>query len=330
MSRKTCVGFVGTGGIARRHFEALEKRDDVELVGFCDVNEELAKKAADKYGGNHFTSSIVMHESVQLDCVFICIPPFAHGEAEKSAIERGVPFLIEKPINMHLSQAEEIAAAVSEANLLTSVGYMNRYRPGVQRMKQLVAGDPPILVLGGWIGGVPGGDAAIWKWWVQKEKSGGQFVEQVTHTVDLVRYLCGDAAEVSAHAVTGRVQDVPDYDIEDAVVASIKFEGGSVANIHSCCSSNARGGVTLNVYCHNVAAEFSGWGHDAAIYRKGEDPEQIPGGENVFDLEDDAFIDAVRTGDCTGVLSSYADGLETLRTTLAVNESFETGRPVSL
>jgi predicted dehydrogenase len=128
MSRKTCVGFVGTGGIAQRHFEALEKRDDVELVGFCDVNEELAKKVSDRYGGNHFTSSIVMHESVQLDCVFICVPPFAHGEAEKSAIERGVPFLIEKPINMHLSQAEEIAAAVAEANLLTSVGYMNRYR----------------------------------------------------------------------------------------------------------------------------------------------------------------------------------------------------------
>ena len=344
--KKTRIGFIGTGGIARQHFGVLEKRKDVELVGFWDVKQELAREAADKYGGKAFTSASAMYEALELDAVFICIPPAAHGEAEAGAIERGIPFFIEKPINKDLAQAEEIGAAVKAANLLTCAGYMTRYRKGVQRMKELVGDDPPILVLGGWIGGEPRGDAPIMKWWVRKDISGGQFVEQVTHTVDLVRYLCGEAAEVCAHAVTGRGRDLPNYDIEDAVGAAIKFRGGApdasggaprrlvaraaVANIHSCCSSNAKGGITLNVYCNNVAAEFSGWGHNAVIYRKGQDPEKIPGEENIFDVQDGAFIEAVRTGDCSGVLSSYADGLETLRVTLAVNESLATGSPVSL
>ena len=44
---------------------------------------------------------------------------------------------------------------------------------------------------------------------------------------------------------------------------------------------------------------------------------------------DRAFIDAVRTGDGSAILSSYSDSLKTLALTLAVNRSMETGEPVS-
>jgi len=330
MADRIRLGIVGVGGVAQSHFETLGTNDEVEFAAVCDLREDGARETAEKYGGQVFTSAQEMFDAVELDGAWLCLPPFAHGEAEFAAIAHGVPFFVEKPINRDLGQATEIAEAVAKAGLMTSVGYMNRYRKGINALREALADDPAILVLGGWIGGEPRGDAPIVKWWVQKDLSGGQFVEQVTHTVDLVRYLCGEPAEVCAFRVTGRVEGVPNYSLDDAVAASIRFRDGAVANLHSCCASNARGGVSLSVYASNVAGELGGWEHSMTIHHAGKDAQKIAGEGNIFEIEQQAFVKAVQTGDRSHIRCTYADGLETLRLTLAVNESLETGGTVSI
>jgi len=330
MADKVRLGIVGVGGVAQSHFETLGSNPDVEFAAVCDLREDAAQATAAKYGGQVFTSARRMFDTVELDAAWLCLPPFAHGEAEFAAVEHGVPFFVEKPINRDLVQATEIAEAVAGAGLMTSVGYMNRYREGINALRDALQTDPAVLVLGGWIGGEPRGNAPILGWWVQKDLSGGQFVEQVTHTADLVRYLCGEPSEVCAFAVTGRVQGVPGYTNDDAVAATIKFRSGAVANLHSCCASNARGGVTLSVYALNVAGELGGWEHSMTIHRAGKEPQQVKGEGNIFEIEQQAFIAAVKTGDRSLIRCTYADGLETLRLTLAVNESIDKGRVVEL
>ena len=330
MAQKLRLGIVGVGGVAQAHFNTLGKNPDVEFSAVCDIRGDAAQETAAEHGGQVFTSAKEMFDAVELDAAWICLPPFAHGEAEFAAIEHKVPFFVEKPINKDLAQATEIAAAATKARLLTSAGYMNRYRAGINQLRDALAKDPAILVMGGWIGGEPHGDAPIIRWWVRKDKSGGQFVEQVTHTVDLVRYLCGEPAEVCAFAVTGRVQGVPNYSLDDAVGATIKFRAGAVAQLHSCCASNAKGGVTLSVYANNVAGELGGWEHSMTIFRAGQEPKQIAGEGNIFEIEQQAFVKAVQTGNPSPIRCTYADALETLRLTLAVNESIETGGVVVL
>lgn len=300
--------------------------DDVEIVAFCDIREGLAQSRADEFGGRAFLSSDEMYDAVDLDAVFITLPPFAHG-AEFGAIERGIPFIVEKPVNLYVAQAEAIAKAAAEKGVIASAAYMNRYRKGINEAREIFQEDPPVLSIGGWIGGTPGvAREGIGVWWVQKDKSGGQLVEQVTHTVDLVRYLCGEATEVAAFAATGFNTDHPFYTIDDAAAVAVRFENGGVANLYSCCASNAAGGVTLDVYAKNAAARFSGWDHSATILRKGMDPVQIAGEGDIFAIQDRAFIEAVRTGDPSGLKSTYADAVETLRITVAANEAIATGQ----
>jgi len=168
-------------------------------------------------------------------------------------------------------------------------------------------------------------------WWVQKEKSGGQFTEQVTHTVDLLRFLCGEAMQVSAFAATGFNNNIPGYNIEDAVGVSVKLANGGVALLYSCCASNARGGVILNVHALQHSAEFTGWGHDAVIYTAGgKKPQQIPGEGDIFEIEDRAFLRAVAKQDPSEILSDYFDALRTLQLTLAVDRAISTARIVKL
>ncbi|MCL5998618.1 MAG: Gfo/Idh/MocA family oxidoreductase, partial [Chloroflexi bacterium] len=262
----------------------------------------------------------------------ILLPPFAHGDAERAATAAGVPFFIEKPVGLDLGLARELAAEIERSGLLTCAGYMNRQRQGVNAVRALLADDPPALVHGGWIGGSPrpGPDYSIVHWWIQKDKSGGQFLEQVTHTVDLLRYLCGEAEEVFAYAAHGFNRDIPGYSIEDAAAVNIKLRNGGVANLMACTASNAGGGVWLDIYASKTACSFSGWEHTVTIKRVGQEAQEIKGEPDIFALEDRIFLDAVRSGDRSRIRSTYPDAVKTLEISVAANESMRTGRPVEL
>jgi len=334
MADKTRVGFVGCGGIAESHLKGLAVDPDIALVGFCDINLTRAEQMANKYGtgGRTFANAKEMFGAIQLDAAYYCLPPFAHG-TELEAVKRGVPFFVEKPINLYLAQAKRIAEAVKKKGLLTSVGYMNRYRKGVQLVRELTRGDPAILMLGGWIGGTPRAEeGAIWSWWIRKARSGGQFHEQVTHTVDLARFIGGDVAEVQAFAARGFNEGAPKgYSIEDASVVNLKFTNGAVANLWASCSANGGGGgVALDVYANNLTARFTGWEHSLHLQRKGLEPEEIKGEDEIFAIEDRAFIQAVRDDDPSKVMCTYGDGLGTLMVTLAANDSMRTGKVIRL
>ena len=326
--------------MAEAHLRGLPSFPEVEIAAFCDVVPAKAARLADQYGAKAFTDPREMFAAKKLHCVYILLPPFAHGDAERAAIEAKVPFFVEKPIGMDLPVLREIAAGVKAANLITAVGYMNRYRKSVQRARAVFQQDPPILAYGGWLGGRPRGSGAgdgIGSWWVQRSKSGGQFVEQVTHTVDLVRYLLGDAEEVFATATRafnkGKEGTPLNYDIEDASLVNIKFKSGAIANLMASCATNVGGGVTLNVFSENHAAFFTGWEHSLRLLaERGEETreETITGEENIFALEDRVFIDAVKSGDRAKIGTDYTDGLKTAEIAVAANRSMDTGEPVRL
>src|SRR5687768_13265255 len=153
MSEKLKIGFVGSGGMAAKHMEGISRFKDVEVAAFCDVRLETAQKMAELHGGKAFDKPAEMFKDVKLDAVFLMLPPFAHGEPEMLAIKHKVPFLVEKPVGKDPGLIREIGQEVEKAMLLTCVGYMNRYRKGVQRAKELLKENPPVVVYGGWLNG---------------------------------------------------------------------------------------------------------------------------------------------------------------------------------
>ncbi|CCW36247.1 predicted dehydrogenase [Chthonomonas calidirosea] len=339
---KVRVGFIGCGGISRAHLPHLSKWDDVELVAFCDIVVERAKKRSEEYGGgNVYDDAATMLKKEQLDAAYILIPTYAHGAPERACIEAGVHFLVEKPLGLYPDDLRKLSKEVTASGLIASAGFMNRYRKSVNRVRELLKGDTGILLDGGWIGGPPlqrEGDYfannPIGLWWPVKEKSGGQMVEQVIHTVDLARYLMGEVVEVFAFAARGFNQKLPNlvsnYNLDDAMVMSLQFESGAVGNIMSCCATQQGGGVFLNIWASKHTAKFTEWAHHVQIYRHNEPgTEEIRGDiEDIFAKEDRAFIDAVKSGDASGILCPYADGVRSTLVALAGNESVETGKPV--
>ncbi len=330
MAHTVRLGFVGAGGMAKAHTDALKTMPDVEIAAFTDVHRPAAEAMAAQFGSQVFDTPEHLAADAGVHALYILLPPFAHGAAERAALAHNLPFFVEKPVGLDLGLARELAQEVERTGLLTGAGYMNRYRAGINTARAMLQDDPAILAYGGWWGGTPGGakGTGIGSWWSNKGKSGGQFHEQVTHTVDIVRYLMGDAEEVFAYAATGFNKGIPGYSIDDAATVAIRFKNGGIANLMSSVSSNAGGGVRLNVHSLQANFEFTGWEHSVTIRRKGEDAQEIKGEDNIFGIEDAAFVQAVRDGDANLVRSTYPDAVKTLAISVAANESIATGRPV--
>ena len=82
MMEEVRLGFIGTGGMASAHMNNLKNFNDVKFVAMCDVSEDRAKQRAEEFGGNAYTDYQRMYDSEELDAVYICTPPFAHGPQE--------------------------------------------------------------------------------------------------------------------------------------------------------------------------------------------------------------------------------------------------------
>lgn len=340
---KLKVGLIGCGGISGSHLPHLSTSKDVELAAFCDIVVERAEKKAKEFGGKVYDDAARMLAKEKLDAAYILIPTYAHGAPERACVAAGVPFLVEKPLGLDPDDLRKLSKEVEASGLITACGFMNRYRKSVNRAKELFKNDPGILCDGAWIGGPPlmrdddyFANNPIGQWWPIKEKSGGQMVEQVIHTVDLARYLMGEVVEVFAFAANGFNQKLPNlvknYTNDDAIVLSLRFENGGIGNLMSSCSTPQGGSVFLNVWAAHHTAKFTDWSHHVQLFRDGEPgTEDIKGDiEDIFPTEDRAFINAVKSGDRSGIKADHACGVRTTLVTLAGNESLVTGKPVTV
>jgi len=334
MAKKVKIAFIGCGGIASAHLaQGLKDFPDVDFVGCCDLIEEraVARREQAGRGGEVFTDAARMLKKIKPDGVYILIPPYSHGEPEKVVLEHKLPFFIEKPVAIDMKTATTVADAVKKHKLITSVGYMNRYRKGVRRVKALLRKQKPVMLHGGWMGGGPDNYVGIWEWWVQKDKSGGQFLEQTTHTIDLARFLFGDVTHVYAVPVRNRRKRPHFYTIEDASMVQLTFANGAAGNLYSSCSTSVSGeGISLRAWATDMYAVFTGWEHSAGIHLPGGEHIEIPGEENIFALEDRAFIDSLKAGKNKGIMATYEDGLKATAIACAANESMKTGKVVRL
>ena len=318
------IAFIGAGGIARQHAKGLAQMEDVTFAGAFDVASDRAESFAGEYGGQAYPDLNEMLDRVKPDAAWVCMPPFAHGEAERALLDRRIPFLVEKPVSNSMDTARAVLDQVERTGTLVAAGYMNRYRRGINRARELLVDDPAVLVDGAWIGGTP-----RVPWWRVKALSGGQIVEQTTHTFDLARYLGGEPEVVYAHGAKGFVTDMPGYDVDDASAVSVQFASGAVGSLLSCCANRSGGaGVHLTVVSSNLVASFTGWEHSAVIHKSRLEQEHIQGEADIFAIEDAAFIGAVRENDPSLVRSPYSDAIKTLAFCLAAGRSLTLGEPV--
>ena len=320
------IGFIGCGGNACGHMRSLGGVPGAKIVGVCDVVPELAQQAAERTSAQPYTEFSALLDRDDLDAVYISIPVFAHGAPELAVIERGLPMLVEKPIALDMATAREVESAVEKANLLTCVGYQLRYRGSADAAKQLLSGPdagPVGIVHGAYWCGTGRQHGASWR--TDLSKSGGQILEQATHTLDMMRFLIGESDEVFAffgRAILGEGHG----DAPDVHAVSLKFRSGAVGTLSTTWALDPKDWSHANVLQIGYGARRMVWKADSLSVTddmQTTDPGRPPDG-NI----DAIFVNAVRTGNRSAIRSDYADGVKSLALCLAINESARLNQPV--
>ena len=316
------LGFIGAGGIAERHVGVLSGMDDVIIGGVADTDFARASELAGRIGARAYNSHADLLAMESLDAVYICVPPFAHGDVEAAVMTAGLPFFVEKPLSLDIKAAEAIAREVERRGLITAVGYHWRYLDTVEEARGLLASNPAALITGHWLDQTPPP-----QWWWRQDRSGGQIVEQATHIIDLARHLVGEVTEVYAQgAYTLPRDDYPGLDVATATAVSLRFATGAVGTLSATCLLGWQHRAGLHLFCDALAIELSDrdimvdTGHGRPVRQAGGDP---------VEREDRDFIDAVR-GLPNRIRSPYAEALKTHRVALAIAQSVMTGRPVTI
>ena len=317
------IGFIGTGNISRRHFTALAKlKEQAEVVAVCDLLEDRAAAAAEPVGAHAYTSAHEMFSREKLDAVYICVPPDAHVDQELTAAEKGIHFFVEKPLPLDMGKAEQIAKTSRASGIVTAVGYHWRHFSQVQYLRKQLEQEKVGMALGYFLNLLPGSP-----WWRVKSRSGGQVVEQAIHVFDTARYLLGDVEQVYASYALRALADEPGFDQEDVYTVNLRFNSGAVGNFQTTCMLHKRVNVGLELICHKRFYRLT----EKQLEIDDADGQRTVAIDNDFAYDENAgFLQAIASGDRSGVLSDYDDALETQRVVMAANRSAESGEPVRL
>lgn len=318
------IGIIGTGWFSKVHADLLSGMEDVQLQAVCGSSKEKGEEMARPYSAAGYGDVAEMLDAETLDAVYICVPPHAHGAIERAVIRRDIPFFIEKPLGSSTAIPASLLQDIKERGLLTSVGYHFRYQENIAKLKEMLHGDKVGMIVGQWMGGMPGV-----AWWRNQEQSGGQFTEQTTHIVDLLRYLGGEVSEVYGMFGNRVVHEQHEgVSVADVGTVSLKLENGIVANIsNTCVLPGEVGRVGLSFYNDRGLLD---WNPERLLEVRSGDSTEYAHTGNPYLKESEAFLHAVRTGDRSRILSDYEDGYKTLKVTCAAYDSAQSGQPVKL
>lgn len=227
---RVCV--VGCGGVSTSHLSAYQSHTLATLVTCVDVREAVATAAARRYGAERWETS--WEDAVarsDVDLVDVCLPHELHAPVAIGAARAGKHVFVEKPIANTLAEADAMIAAARDAGVRLMVDQTKRFEPRHQKIKELieagVIGRPllaksayPQDITYAWDHMDPGRKRTYWK-------HDGVISGIGIHTLDMLRWLMGDVASITAVAARSRLLGV-ERTTEDSGIVLLRFASGAI------------------------------------------------------------------------------------------------------
>lgn len=224
MDKKLGMGVIGLGLIGGLHARIISELPNANLVAVADINEGLAKRTAEQYNCDFYTSYEEMLKRDDIDAVSICVPEEYHVEPAIATANAKKDILIEKPIAKTYKEALQIKEAADRAEVRLMVAHVLRFDPRYQQLHESIAkgeiGEPVHLYLKRTN---PSAAAKRLKGRVSI------FYFLGVHDVDLMLWYAGsNVKRVYAQKVSKVNADI---NSEDTIMAIFTFENGAIGSL---------------------------------------------------------------------------------------------------
>jgi predicted dehydrogenase len=229
------VAVVGCGGVSSGHFSAYAANPKARLVAAVDVRPELAEAAAQKWGAKRWYSSI--EEALadpEIQVTDLCLPHHWHAPIGIQAAKARKHVFVEKPLANTLAEGDAMIEACRQNGVLLMVDQTKRYQNRHRKVKELLdagyVGDPILVkfaylqdITYAWANMEPKRRETYWK-------HDGVISGIGIHSLDMLRWLVGEAVEVQAVSSTTKLID-PDRTTEDSGIVLLKFANGAIGEM---------------------------------------------------------------------------------------------------
>lgn len=236
MTSRVKVGFLGCGLIARGHAGGLATVDEAEIVAIFDPDQKRATRFAMDFSprlGMDAMASSVEAVIENADVVYVCTWTSEHRRLVELVAGAGKPVFCEKPLATSLEDAVAMTKAVTEAKVTNQVGLVLRHSPAfrwlqqqvshpdVGRLMSIVFRDDQYIPTQGLYDSTWRGDF--------DKAGGGTLLEHSIHDLDLLEWMMGPIANVTArmesiHGLSG---------IDDQASVLLVGESGAHASLVS-------------------------------------------------------------------------------------------------
>jgi predicted dehydrogenase len=313
------------------------------LFACCDSNEERLNRFGDRYGVAKRTTSfesILSMKDVQV--VIICTPPSAHHAMTMAALEADKYVVCEKPLSSSLSLVDEVIRMETLSRGRVMPVFQYRFGNGLEKVRHAIcsgiAGKAYLSVVE--TAKKRGSDYYSTSWRGKfASELGGVLLTQAIHNHDLLLWLMGPVARVSAVKTT-RVNPI---EVEDCAAASLVMADGSIASLAATLGS-MRELVRFRLCFENVTFERQAF--DKQSSAPAEQPwtviakdsvyeqkivklmDEVPKSHSGFVRQYELFYEAYQKG--TPMPVTLEDGRRSIELITAMFDSAETGRAVSL
>jgi UDP-N-acetyl-2-amino-2-deoxyglucuronate dehydrogenase len=227
-------GIIGCGMIARFHAKAIADVPDAKLVACCSRSPAAGEKFAAETGCRCYTKLADMLADPVVHVVVIGTPSGAHLEPALAVANVGKHVIVEKPLEVTLADCDAIIAACEKNKVKLSTIFQSRFHQSSRLLKSAIDEKR--------FGRLTMGDAYV-KWFRTQEyydskpwrgdgklAGGGALMNQAIHSVDLLTWLMGPVAEVTAHSAMLAHERI---DVEDTCVATLRFTNGALGVIEA-------------------------------------------------------------------------------------------------
>ncbi len=232
-------GLVGCGMIAEYHARAIGEIPGAKVLAAFSRNPANGEKISAISGGCAvYDDLFAMLAHPGLDVVCVCTPSGAHLEPALQAARAGKHVVVEKPLEITVERCDAIISACDEAKVRLCTIFPSRFSPANLNLK--------LAIDTGRFGRLTLGSTYV-KWWRTQDyydsggwrgtwdlDGGGALMNQAIHNVDLLQWLMGDVASVSAMTATLAHERI---EVEDTAVACIRFKNGALGVIEAATSA---------------------------------------------------------------------------------------------
>lgn len=235
------IGVIGVGSMGQNHARVLSRMGILAAV--MDTEEGNAKEIGERFDVP-FYSDIDSFLELDLDGVTIATPAHTHKKVCDIAIENGLNVLIEKPISLNISEAEEMVKYAEDQGVVFSVGMIERHNPVVSSTKKFLkegnVGDI-ITISSRRVSSFP-----------TRVSDMGVIMDLAIHDIDVMRYLLEDDI-VSVYSLGGVSGGNSGY--EDHANIMLNFSNGvnGVVEVNWLTPHKVR---TLSITCSNDYVEM--------------------------------------------------------------------------